>query len=184
MEPESDSLKDTGNVSETEPGKAVVASKPLEAEVESTNGGDELLDSSSQHLDDYSCGQCSENISTNAELQEHNRYVHPGTSKDHKFNVCPQVFSTRQCLKVHASSAHLEETKFACELCGSKFTQNGNLKKHIQRVHLKIKEFECNVCLEKQPSHSQISCPWEAKESFMSNLRRVIWIQRLFESTH
>ena len=77
MEPESASLKDTGNVSETEPGKTVVASKPLEAEVESTNGGNELLDSSSQHLDDYSCGQCSENICTDAELHTGTQQVRP-----------------------------------------------------------------------------------------------------------
>lgn len=82
-------------------------------------------------------------FATYAELQAHNRKIHPPTCMQ-----CQQVCDTARALKAHMEIEHsaLEDRqKFFCNHpgCGRGFTKSGNLKVHFQTMHVQSKRFVC-----------------------------------------
>lgn len=80
---------------------------------------------------------------TYAELQAHNKEVHPPTC-----DQCQQAFPSNRALTAHMEIEHsslASRQKFKCNFpgCERGFTRQGNLKVHYQTVHVKQKSFGC-----------------------------------------
>lgn len=80
---------------------------------------------------------------TYAELQAHNKEVHPPTC-----DLCQQPFPSSRALTAHMEIEHsslASRQKFRCDYpgCERGFTRQGNLKVHYQTVHVKTKNFGC-----------------------------------------
>lgn len=95
---------------------------------------------------DYVCSICKKAFCTDSMLKEHSR-IH---SSERPFIcvLCGMSFKQRKRLRIHERAVHLQDKRYACDICGSTYINNWNLKNHMRtHAHLNVlATYTCSTC--------------------------------------
>ncbi|XP_067642134.1 zinc finger protein 782-like [Eurosta solidaginis] len=105
--------------------------------------------------DKYSCPQCNEFFSKNAELGDHVNQVHALGSTPFLCDHCDKSYRNLRSLKEHVVQAHQDKIKlqdhFQCSECPKVFLDKGARKKHMGLHFTNNKTHVCGICSERFP---------------------------------
>ena len=90
----------------------------------------------------HACGECDAKFSQSCHLRRHVDTKHRGVR--YICQHCSFLTATKQTLKIHTESEHLNMTKYSCDQCGFRANLFHHLKRHVEAVHLK--KFSCVEC--------------------------------------
>ena len=93
---------------------------------------------------DLQCGECHKLFSHQSIFKTHFKNVHEAIKTMHKCEVCDTSLTSKQSLRDHMNSLHLEKKGFQCGECGKSFTHQ-KLKRHIESVH-GSNTVSCDLC--------------------------------------
>ena len=125
----------------------------------------------SQHLGvRYPCDLCDTVSTSLSSLKDHKRKHH--CQKPFVIKHCEYCdYSTKNSLKKHVNSVHLNIKPVQCEVCDKKLRSNIQLKLHIRSVHQKKTE-QCDICFKyvrslrqhKKCQHKKANCKYCDKQ--------------------
>ncbi|GLG95213.1 Protein glass, partial [Gryllus bimaculatus] len=109
---------------------------------QTTQGKDELPNSSIQRGKRFKRPICDKMISRNGKLHRH-MLTHTA-KKPFQCSICEKTLTQKGHLARHMRT-HTGEKPFQCSVCEKTFTQKGHLDKHM-RTHTGEKPFHCSIC--------------------------------------
>ena len=59
----------------------------------------------------YKCDSCGQTFNSRAELQEHQRMMHPAGNEQHRCDICGEEFNTAKELSEHKRLMHPEKER-------------------------------------------------------------------------
>ncbi|XP_060809179.1 zinc finger protein 26 isoform X11 [Amyelois transitella] len=91
------------------------------------------------------CPHCHETFHSFYKKKQHINTVHGLKIKEFSCDLCPKVFLISGNLIMHKKVVHLNQKRFACEICEAKFYFQHQLDNHMIS-HGGEKKYECQVC--------------------------------------
>ena len=65
---------------------------------------------------------------------------------DHVCDECGAIYASKNGLKNHIKSVHINSKDHVCQICGYATIYMSRLKNHEREVHQKLKDFICKEC--------------------------------------
>ncbi|KAF4103587.1 hypothetical protein G5714_016470 [Onychostoma macrolepis] len=130
------------------------------------DGGQEASSESQKHVENK-CNICSQNFSSESQLQRHLRN-HEVNDKPYRCDQCPMSFNVEYNLGLHKSTHTTSEPK--CPVCNKKFSRVASLKAHVT-IHEKEENFLCSECGDEFILQSQLSLHLEEHKQELSGTK-------------
>ena len=95
-----------------------------------------------QKEENRTCSFCFKKYKNMVIRKQHEMNIHLSKEKKNKCDQCDKSYIYK---KYHKEAVHME-TRYSCDLCGSKFTSMATKMRHQKSLHNKRSQIDCDIC--------------------------------------